>query len=208
MSAGKVRPLSSGPSIGGSLESKIIIVLVIVIVLLGAATFALYSTVQSQDKSLKSRQADYDAISANMSQLSSDYATLNGNFTRLTGDFANVKANYDNISSQYLALQNRSSTVDSRLSSFLENDPTIAYIYTVAPKLLPDNSTDILLTVTAYNLGKLDIGNIKIMCTVKEGNATNVYNKTYTYVRSMDKRQAQWEFDNATQIVDVWAGLG
>jgi hypothetical protein len=207
MNSGKIKPLSGGPPIGGTLESKIIIVLLAVVVVLGAAAFALYSTTQSQERALDARQAEFEAMTLNLSQLSGDYAALNANYTRLAGDFAAVRGNYENVSAEYAALQNRTSTVDSRLSTFLENVPTVGYTYSIAPKLLPDNTTDQVLTVTAYNLGKLDIGSLKITCTVKEGNVTNVYNKTFTYVSSLDKRQARWEFDNATEVLGVWAGV-
>jgi len=214
MNGGKSKQLSSGPSIGGSLESKIIIGLVIIAVIIGAIAFALYATNQSQGKQLDEKQADLDAANANLSQatsnyqaLSASYAALNDNNTALNGQLATVKANYNNISALYLDLQNRSSAVDSRLNSFLENQPTIAYTYSTASKVLPNNTTDLVLTVTAYNLGKTDAGNIRVECTVREGNETNVYNQSFQYVMSLDKRQAVWEFGNDTSIISVWAGL-
>jgi hypothetical protein len=129
------------------------------------------------------------------------------NYTDLGAQFATVKANYDNVTQQYLALQNKSAAVDTRLNSFLENELTIAYTYNVERKVLPDNSTDQVVTVTAYNLGKYEVPNMKIRCTVKVGNVTSEYNQTYAYVRSLDKRQKSWEFGNGTQILDVWAGI-
>jgi len=115
---------------------------------------------------------------------------------------------YNNVSAKYAELQNRSTLVDDRLDTFLENDPTIAFTYTVAPKVLPDNSTDRVVNVTAYNLGKADAGTIKVICTVNEGGNVTSYNKTFTQVRSLDKRQVEWEFGSNDTLVSVWAGLG
>ena len=208
MNGSKNRPLSSGSRIfRGSPESRIIIGLVIVAVIVGAVAFALFAANQSQEKSLKAKQAELDSIAGNLSQVTVDFSALNTNYTYLSGQFATVKANYDNVTQQYLALQNRSSAVDTRLNTFLENQPTIAYTSRIGTKLLPDNMSDKVITVTAYNLGKTDAGSIMIKCTVKLGNQTNVYNQTYTYVRSLDKREATWEFSNETNIIDVWAGL-
>lgn len=209
MNGSKHRPLGRGSAgLGGSIEGKIILVLVVIIVVLGATAFALYSTYKSQEKTLNTKQAEYDAMSANLSQITTDYATLNANYNRQTGDFNTVKANYGNVSEQYEALLNRTSLVDSRLNTFLENDPTVAYTYRVEPKVLPDNTTDKVLTVTAYNLGKTDAGIISVICTVDENDNITAYNKTFSYVRSLDKRQAQWEFAGNATILNVWAGLG
>ena len=203
------RPLSSGSPLrgGGSPESKFIIALVIIAVALAAVAFALFAANQAQDKTLKEQQAELDSVGASLSNVTSDLASMTHNYTDLGTQFATVKANYDNVTQQYLALQNRSSAVDTRLNSFLENDPTIAYTYKIESKLLPDNSTDQVLTVTAYNLGKFEVPSLKIRCIVKVGNSTSEYNQTYSYVRSLDKRQQSWEFGNGTEIVDVWAGV-
>ncbi|HEY3273922.1 MAG TPA: hypothetical protein VGJ92_09180 [Methanocella sp.] len=203
------KPLNGGSPLrgGGSPEGKFIIALVIVAVVLAAVAFALFAANQSQDKTLRDRQAELDAVGANLSQVTNDLAALNHNYTDMNGQLTTVKANYDNVTQQYLALQNRSTAVDTRLNSFLENDLTIAYMYQIVPKLLPDNSTDQVLTVSAYNLGKFEVPNMKIRCIVKMGNVTTEYNQTYTYVRSLDKRQKSWEFGNGSEIVDIWAGI-
>jgi hypothetical protein len=203
------KPLSSGSPLrgGGSSEGKFIIALVIVAVVLAAIAFALFAANQSQDKSLRDRQAELDAVGANLSRVTTDFAALSHNYTDLNGQFSTVKANYENVTQQYLALQNKSTAVDTRLNSFLENGPTIAYTYEIVPKLLPDNSTDQVVTISAYNLGKFEVPNLKIRCIVKVGNVTTEYNQTYTYVRSLDKRQKSWEFGNGSQIVDIWAGV-
>ncbi len=199
--------LSGKPLNRGSPEGKFVVALVAVVVILAAVAFALFAANQSQDKALDEKQAELDAVNGNLSKLTQSLASLDANYTQLSGEFAAVKSNYDSVSSQYQELQNRSNTVDSRLNSFLENEPTIAYTYVVTPKQLPDSTTEKVLTVTAYNLGKADAGSIKILCTVKIGNTTSVYNQSFSYVRSMDKRQAKWEFSNDTVIEDVWAGL-
>jgi hypothetical protein len=203
------KPLSSGSPLrgGGSSEGKFIIALVIVAVVLAAIAFARFAANQSQDTSLRDRQAELDAVGANLSRVTTDFAALSHNYTDLSGQFTTVKANYDNVTQQYLSLQNKSAAVDTRLNSFLENDLTIAYTYQIVPKLLPDNSTDQVVTISAYNLGKFEVPNLKIRCIVKVGNVTTEYNQTYTYVRSLDKRQKSWEFGNGSQIVDIWAGV-
>jgi hypothetical protein len=203
------KPLSSGSPLrgGGSPEGKFIIALVVVAVVLAAVAFALFAANQSQDKTLRDRQAELDSVGANLSLVTADFAALSQNYTDLNGQFTTVKANYDNVTQQYLALQNKSSAVDTRLNTFLENDLTIAYMYNITLKQLPDNTTDQVLTVSAYNLGKFEVPAMKIMCIVKQGNLTKEYNQTFTYVRSMDKRLKSWEFGNGSEIVDVWAGL-
>lgn len=209
MNGSKHKPLSGGSAgIGGSLEGKIVLVLVVVVIILGAITFALYSTNKKQEETLKANQLDLDAVNANLSQMSTDYAALNANYNRKTEDYNAVKANYDNVSTLYTELLNRTSLVDNRLNTFLENDPTIGYTYRVEPKILPDNSTDTLLTVVAYNLGKTDAGVVSVVCTVKENDNITAYNKTFTFVRSLDKRQVQWQFGGNATIMSVWAGLG
>ena len=203
------RPLSSGSPLrgGGSPEGKFIIALVIVAVVLAAIAFALFAANQSQDKTLRDRQAELDSVGANLSQVTESLASLQQNYSDLSQQFTTVKANNDNVTQQYLALQNKSNAVDTRLNSFLENDLTIAYMYNITPKLLPDNSTDQVLTVTAYNLGKFEVPSMIIRCTVRNGNLTTEYNQTFAYVRSLDKRQKSWEFGNGSEIIDVWAGL-
>jgi uncharacterized protein YoxC len=203
------RPLGGSSPLrrGGSPEGKFIIALVIIAVALAAVAFALFAANQSQEKALQDRQAELDSVGANLSAVTTDLASLARNYTDLSGQFATVKDNYDNVTQQYLALQNKSNAVDTRLNSFLENDLTIAYMYKVDSKVLPDNSIDQVVTVTAYNLGKYEVPGMKIMCVVKVGNVTTEYNQTFTYVRSLDKRQKSWEFGNGTEIIDIWAGL-
>lgn len=202
------RSLSGGSPLrgGGSPEGKFIVALVIVAVVLAAVAFALFTANQSQEKTLRDRQAELDSVSANLSAVTAELAALTHNYTSLNEQLATVKANYDNVTQQYLALQNKSNAVDTRLDSFLENDLTVAYTYKIEPKL-SNNSTDQVITVTAYNLGKSEIPAMKIMCVVKSGNLTTEYNQTYANVRSLDKCQKSWEFGGGTEIVKVWAGL-
>jgi type II secretory pathway pseudopilin PulG len=203
------RPLNGGSPLrgGGSSEGKFIIALVVIAVVLAAVAFALFAANQSQDKSLRDRQAELNSVGANLSQVKTELAALSHNYTDLNGQLMTVKENYDNVTQQYLALQNKSTAVDTRLNSFLENDLTIAYTYQITPKQLPDNSVDQVVTVSAYNLGKFEVPNMKIRCIVKVGNVTTEYNQTYTYVRSLDKRQKSWEFGNGSVIEDIWAGV-
>jgi uncharacterized protein YoxC len=207
------KPLSSGSPLrgGGSPEGKFIIALVIVAVVLAAIAFALFAANQSQEKTLRDRQAELDSVGANLSQVTTELAALRHNDTEKIADLddqlATIKANYANVTQQYLALQNKSSTVDTRLKSLLENDPTIAYTYNVTLKHLPDNTTDQVVTVTAYNLCWYEVPAMKIKCLVKTGNVTTEYNQTYSYIRSMDKRLKSWEFGGASEIIDVWAGV-
>jgi hypothetical protein len=192
---------------GGSPESKFIIALVIVAVVLAAIAFALFAANQSQDKALQDKQAELDLVGVNLSKATSNFTSLYNNYTDLNQQFTMVKANYENVTQQYLELQNKSTTVDTRLNSFLENDLTIAYTYKIEQKPLPDNSTDQVITITAYNLGKFEVPDMMIKCIVKAGNQTSEYNQTYTFVRSMDKRQKTWEFNSASEIISVWAGV-
>jgi hypothetical protein len=200
------KSLGRGSPLGGPAEGRLFIALVIVCVILAAVAFALFAANQSQDKSLKDKQAELDAVEGNMSQVTKDLAALRANYTSLSGQLATVRASYEDVSSRYHALQNKSDTVDTRLNTFLEDTPTIAYTYGIASRLLSDNKTDQIVTVVAYNLGKAD-SDIKISCTVKTGNTTSVYDQTFPSVMSMDKRTYSWEFSNSTTIEDVWAGL-
>lgn len=209
MNGSKHKPLSGGSgAFTGSIEGKIVIILVLIVVVLGAVTFALYSANKSQDEALKTKQAEYDAMSANLSQVSADYAALNANYNRQTDDYNAIKANYDNVSGQYNALLNRSSLVDNRLNTYLENDLAVSYNYKVEPKVLPDNTTDQLLTITAYNIGKTDAPLVNVVWTINESGNLVAYNKTFSFVRTLDKRQVTWEFGNNDTLVNVWAGLG
>jgi len=157
---------------------------------------------------MNTKQAYYEAANANLSRMKADYAALTSNNSRTSNDFDTVKTSYDNLSAQYAELRNRSSLVDDRLNTFLENDPTIAFTYTIAPKMLPDNTADKVVNVTAYNLGKTDAGTIKVICTINEGGNITSYNKTFTQVRSLDKRQTEWELGSNDTLISVWAGLG
>jgi|AGTN01.3.fsa_nt_gi hypothetical protein len=203
------RPLSRGSPLrsGGSSEGKFIIALVIIAAVLAAVAFALFAANQVQDKDLRNKQAELDAIGANLSQVTANLTSLRHDYTDLNVELTTVKANYNNVTQQYLSLQNKSSTVDTRLNNFLENNLTIAYTYKIEQKVLPDSSIDQVLTVSAYNMGKFEIPSVKIKCTVKVGNQTSEYNETYPQVMSLDKRQKSWEFGNGTEIVDVWAGV-
>ncbi|MGA9140332.1 MAG: hypothetical protein WBZ29_08915 [Methanocella sp.] len=201
------KTLGRGSPLGGSGEGKLFIALVIVCVILAAVAFALFAANQSQDKSLKDRVAELEAIEGNMSQATQDLAMLRANYSSLSGQLATVKANYEDVSSRYHALQNKSDTDITRMNTFLEDTPTIAYTYVIASKLLADNKTNQVVTVTAYNLGKTDVDGIKMTCTVKTGNTTSVQEQTFPSVMSMDKRAYSWEFSNNTIIEDVWAGL-
>ncbi len=201
------KPLSRGSPLGGPAEGKLFIALVIVCVILAAVAFALFAANQSQDKLLKGKQAELDAIEGNIGQVTQDLTMLRANYTSVSGQLATLKAGYENVSSQYLALQNRSSTVDTRLNTFLENTATIAYTYVIAPKSLPDNRTEQVVTVTAYNLGKADASNVKLACTVRTGNVTSVYDETFPLVTYLGKCAYSWNFSSNSTIEDVWAGL-
>jgi hypothetical protein len=199
------KPLSRGSPLGGS-ESRLFIAVVIVCVILAAVAFALFAANQSQDKSLKDKQTALDAIEVNLSQVTHNLTALRTNYSSLSEQLTTVKANYEDISSRYRALQNQSSNVDARLDMFLEDTPTIAYTYIVAPKQISENQTAKVVTIAAYNLGKAD-ASITMMCVVKSGNSTSVNNQTFQSVMSLDKRMYSWEFSNDTTIVEVWAGL-
>ncbi|WP_424359576.1 hypothetical protein [Methanocella sp. MCL-LM] len=209
MDGRKHKPLSgSAGAFSGSIEGKIVIVLVLIVIVLGAVTFALYSTNKAQETAMKEKQADYDAVSTNLSQISADYAALNANYNRQTDDYLAIKANYDNVSELYNALLNRSSLVDSRLNTFLENDPAVSYSYRVEPKVLPDGRTDKFLTIDVYNTGKTDAALVNVLWTINESGNINAYNKTFSYLRTLDKRQVTYQFDGNATLVSVWAGLG
>jgi hypothetical protein len=201
------KPLARGSPLGGSSDSKIVISLIVVCVVLAAVAFALFAANQSQDKSLKDRQAELDAIQVNLSQATQNLTILRANYSSLTGQLATLNANYEDVTARYLALQNKSNTVDTRLNTFLEESPTIAYFYEITDRQLTENQTARVVTVTAYNLGKTDAGSITMMCRIQAGNATNVYNQTFLSVMSLDKRVHSWEFTNDTVILEVWAGL-
>src|SRR5512138_820243 len=97
------KPLARGSPLGGSSESKIVIALVTVCVVLAAVAFALFAANQSQDKSLKEKQAELNSIGVNLSQVTDDLAMLRTNYSSVSGQLATVKAIYENVSSQYLA---------------------------------------------------------------------------------------------------------
>ncbi|OPY25850.1 MAG: hypothetical protein A4E28_02876 [Methanocella sp. PtaU1.Bin125] len=201
------KPLARGSPLGGPSDSKIVISLVIVCVVLAAIAFALFAANQSQDKSSKDMQAELDAIQLNLSQTTLNLTMLKANYSSLAGQLVAANANYEDVTARYLALQNKSNTVDTRLNTFLEDAPTIAYFYEITSRQLTENQTAKVVTITAYNLGKTDAGRITMMCSVKAGNATTVYNQTFLSVMSLDKRVHSWEFSNDTTIVEVWAGL-
>ncbi|CAJ37505.1 hypothetical protein [Methanocella arvoryzae] len=209
MDGKKYKPLSGGQgAFSGSIEGKIVIVLVLIVIVLGAVTFALFSTNKAQEAAILEKQAEYDALSVNFSQISADYATLNANFNRQTDDYLSIKANYDNVSELYNALLNKSSLVDNRLNTFLEADPAVSYTYRVEPKVLPDGRTDNLLTIDVYNVGKTDVAMVNVLWTLNESGSINAYNKSLSFLRTLDKRQVTWEYDSNATLVSVWAGVG
>ena len=75
------KPLHRGSPLGGPAEGELFIGLVIVFVILAAVAFALFAANQSQDKSLKDKEAELDAIEGNMSQATQDLVMLRANYS-------------------------------------------------------------------------------------------------------------------------------
>jgi phage shock protein A len=69
---------------------------------LAAIAFALFAANQSQEKTLRDRQAELDSLGANLSQVMTDLAVVSHNYSELNSQFAIVKANNDNVTQHIL----------------------------------------------------------------------------------------------------------
>ncbi|MCD1293810.1 hypothetical protein CUJ83_02210 [Methanocella sp. CWC-04] len=207
MNGKKARKLSESNSISDIiLNNAIVITFVVIVLILSAGVFVLYDKTGQQDATLRKKQADYDNLNTTYGELAKRYASLDINHSDLTVKYDSLRSDYENISGLYDSLQNRTTDIDNKVNVFLEDSAVISYTYKVTMNT-SENSTMKTLSVTAYNVGKTDAGNVTIICTVEENETTSMYNRTFTNVGPMEKRQAEWVFDNSTNIIDVWAGL-
>ena len=180
--------------------------LVIIVLLLGLGAYSFYSQTQSQASDLKAKQTALDSLNGTYSDLSSRYMTLQANDRDLTQRYEQMNVTYSSISDKYNSLKNQSDSFEVKIGDFLESGPAIAYTYTILADTR-NNSTDQVVTATAYNVGQQDANNVVASILVSSDNKTGMMTKTIPLVRSMGKEQAVWIINNVTTVQRLWVGL-
>lgn len=191
---------------GNILKNGILVALVIIVLVLCVGAYSFYGQTQSQSSDLKSKQAALDSLNSSYIDLSSKYTTLQASDRDLTQRYEQMNVTYSGISDKYNSLKNQSDSFEVKIGDFLESGPAIAYTYTIVVDSV-NNSTNQLVTATAYNVGQQDATNVVASVMVASDNKTGMMTKTIPLVRSMGKEQAVWIIDNQTTVQRLWVGL-
>lgn len=191
---------------GNILKNGILVALVIIVLVLGAGAYSFYGQTQSQASDLKAKQTALDGLNSSYVDLSSKYTTLQANDRDLTQRYEQMNVTYSGIADKYNSLKNQSDSFEVKLGDFLESGPTIAYTYTIIADT-KNNSTNQVVTATAYNVGQQDATNVVASIVVSTDNNTGVQTKTIPLIRSMGKEQAVWIINNVTTVQRLWVGL-
>jgi uncharacterized protein YlxW (UPF0749 family) len=207
LSNGKPKALQSGSFMDGSiLKNGILVALVIIVLVLGVGAYSFYGQTQSQTSDLKTKQTALDSLNGSYSDLSNKYTTLQASDRDLTQRYEQMNVSYSSISDKYNSLKNQSDSYEVKIGDFLESGPAIAYTYTIAVDSV-NNSTNQLVTATAYNVGQQDATNVVASILVSSDNKTGMLTKSIPLVRSMGKEQVVWVIDNVTTVQRLWVGL-
>jgi hypothetical protein len=191
---------------GNILKNGILVALVIIVLVLVVGAYSFYGQTQSQSTDLKSKQSALDSMNSSYIDLSGKYTTLQASDRDLTQRYEQMNVSYSAISDKYNSLKNESDSYEVKIGDFLESGPAIAYTYTIVVDSL-NNSTNQLVTATAYNVGQQDATNVVASIMVATDNNTGMMTKTIPLVRSMGKEQAVWVINNVTTVQRVWVGL-
>lgn len=191
---------------GNILKNGILVALIIIVLVLGVGAYSYYGQTQSQSNDLKAKQAALDSLNSSYVDLSGKYTTLQANDRDLTQRYEEMNVTYAGISDKYNSLKNESDSYEVKIGDFLESGPAIAYTYSIVVDSM-NNSTNQIVTATAYNVGQQDANNVVASIMVSSDNKTGMLTKNIPLVRSMGKEQAVWIIDNVTTVQRVWVGL-
>jgi len=192
---------------GNILKNGILVALVIIVLVLCAGAYSFYGQTQSQATDLKTKQTALDSLNSSYSDLSSKYTSLQANDRDLTQRYEQMNVTYAGISDKYNSLKNQSDSYEVKIGDFLESGPAIAYTYTIVADTM-NNSTNQVVTATAYNVGQQDANNVVASIVIASDNKTGMLTQTIPLVRSMGKEKAVWIIDNVTTVQRLWVGLG
>jgi hypothetical protein len=191
---------------GNILKNGILVALVIIVLVLCMGAYSFYGQTQSQSNDLKSKQTALDSLNSSYVDLSDKYATLQASDRDMTQRYEQMNVTYSSMSDKYNSLKNQSDSYEVKIGDFLESGPAIAYTYTIMVDSR-NNSTNQIVTATAYNVGQQDATNVFASITIASDNKTGMLTKNIPLVRSMGKEQAVWIIDNVTTVQRLWVGL-
>ncbi|HEY3422336.1 MAG TPA: hypothetical protein VGK13_04190 [Methanocellaceae archaeon] len=191
---------------GNILKNGILVALVIIVLVLCMGAYSFYGQTQSQSNDLKSKQTALDSLNSSYVDLSGKYATLQASDRDMTQRYEQMNVTYSSMSDKYNSLKNQSDSYEVKIGDFLESGPAIAYTYTIMVDSR-NNSTNQIVTATAYNVGQQDATNVFASITIASDNKTGMLTKNIPLVRSMGKEQAVWIIDNVTTVQRLWVGL-
>ena len=215
MSNGKPKSLSSGGfSSTGSLTNIIIVALVVIVLVLCAGIYILYSQSQSSSNTAQNAQQAYTALNNTYNDLSGQYSTLVTSDADLSQQYKALNVSYNNATENYNMLKNQSDSTIVKLSNFMESNPTVAYTYKiVANSSLGNNTinnvTGMDLIVTVYNVGSQDVSNVVVTCTIQSiiDNSTGQITQTIPELTSLNKDSVTFNLDNTTRVQSVYAAI-
>ncbi len=190
---------------GNILKNGILVALVVIVLVLGAGAYSFYGQTQSQTNDLKAKQTALDSLNSSYMDLSNKYTSLQANDRDLNQHYEEMNVTYTSMSDKYNSLKNQSDSFEVKIGDFLESGPAIAYTYTIVADT-KNNSTNQVVTATAYNVGQQDANNVVASILVSSDNKTGMLTKNIPLVRSMGKEQAVWIIDNVTTVQRVWVG--
>ena len=207
MSNGKSKSLNSGGfTPAGSIVNIAIVVLVVIVLVLCAGVFVLYNHDKSASDDAKAAQDSLSVLNASYGDLSGKYTALVANNADLSERYNTLNTNYNNVSGNYNSLKNQSDTTTVKLGEFLENDPTVAYTYNITANGNTSNITTMLLTVTAYNVAKVDISNVVVTVNIMSiiDNQTSQLTDTIPAMPALSKKQVFFDgLSNTTRVQSV-----
>lgn len=186
--------------------------MIVIMLLMGIGTYSFYDKTKQQDEALKAKQSDYDLLKGQFDRLSLDYAALTTNLTDLNEQYNTLSVKYENLSNSYNNITDEYSSymakigmINGRIGTFQEDQATLAVAYNVTPRDLPNGAKDILVSATAYNVGKSDLVNVDVCCKYTLYNNTTTVKKFVPYLEPMSKYKAVWELEEGAVIEDIWA---
>ncbi len=209
--------MSNGKSLGGggfspagSLVNVAVVVLIVLVLVLCAGVFLLYTQEKGASNDAKIARDSYKALNDSYNDLSGRYTALVTNNADLSERYDTLGEEYDNVSARYATLKNQSDSTTVKIGEFLEADPTVAYIYRIESETGANNTTVLRLKVNVYNVGKADVSNVNVKVTIVSitDNSTGELVKPIATMPSLSKRTVEWDLDNKTRVQNVWVGLG
>ena len=170
----------------------------------------LYNHDKGASDDAKSAKDSYSVLNASYDDLSGKYTALVANDADLSERYNELNTNYHNVSGNYDSLKNQSDSMTVKLGEFLENDPKVAYTYNITANGTASNVTTMILTVSAYNVAKVDISNVVVTVNIISilDNSTGQLTKTIPAMPALSKTQVVFDnLDNTTRVQSVWVNI-